>query len=53
MLNLILAVICEAAAKASDDDMHEKVIAKEKDIQRATERLFTLCEELDTDQSGR
>jgi len=52
MLNLILAVIVEAGAKAVEEDMHEKAIEAQRKIRKAEARLIELCCTLDKDASG-
>lgn len=52
MLNLILAVIVEAGAKATEEDMHEKAVQAQKKIKHAESRLIELCTTLDVDASG-
>jgi hypothetical protein len=52
MLNLILAVIVEAGAKATEEDQHEKAIDALRKIRKAEARLIEICATLDSDSSG-
>jgi len=49
--NLVLAVIVDAAAKARDEDLHQRILAKKKQEKEATERLLTVIQRMDTDGS--
>jgi hypothetical protein len=52
MLNLILAVIVEAGARANEEDMHDKAVQEQKKVRQAEARLIELCQLLDVDSSG-
>lgn len=49
MLNLILAVIVEAAAHVQEEDMHSAAVEAEKRLAKAKLRLIELCSKLDKD----
>lgn len=52
MLNLILAVIVEAGAKATEEDQHQQALEAQKKVRKAEARLIELCSTLDVDFSG-
>jgi len=52
VMNLILAVIVEKASEAREISDAEEVKRKSKDFEKASRRLFRLCEDLDLDKSG-
>eukprot|EP00929_Paragymnodinium_shiwhaense_P105258 TRINITY_DN70197_c0_g1_i1.p1 TRINITY_DN70197_c0_g1~~TRINITY_DN70197_c0_g1_i1.p1 ORF type:complete len:701 (-),score=82.57 TRINITY_DN70197_c0_g1_i1:225-2057(-) len=52
MLNLILAVIVQAAMNASAGDVHQEAIQAEIDRKRAEDSLLTICSEIDIDGDG-
>eukprot|EP00929_Paragymnodinium_shiwhaense_P035858 TRINITY_DN19308_c0_g2_i2.p1 TRINITY_DN19308_c0_g2~~TRINITY_DN19308_c0_g2_i2.p1 ORF type:complete len:659 (+),score=147.04 TRINITY_DN19308_c0_g2_i2:101-2077(+) len=52
MLNLILAVIVQAALTASSQDVHEAARRAKDDRQRAEDHLVALCSAIDIDGDG-
>lgn len=52
MLNLILAVICEAASEARRCDLHEEAKAEEHQMVQRQRKLLQICAEMDVDGSG-
>jgi len=52
MLNCILAVVVEAGANASAQDLHEKAVQQQKVVIQAEEKLVAICQGLDSDGSG-
>lgn len=52
MLNLILAVICEAATEARQQSIHDKAEEHQRQMQLHRQRILDLCGEMDDDKSG-
>jgi len=52
ILNVILAVIVDSALKASQDDIHQLALLKEKEFALQAVKLRSICREMDVDKSG-
>eukprot|EP00931_Biecheleriopsis_adriatica_P067473 TRINITY_DN4160_c0_g1_i5.p1 TRINITY_DN4160_c0_g1~~TRINITY_DN4160_c0_g1_i5.p1 ORF type:complete len:578 (-),score=96.18 TRINITY_DN4160_c0_g1_i5:3-1700(-) len=52
MLNLVLAIIVEAAQEAKLADMHQKSVMQEQEMMKAKEQLLSICKTIDSDESG-
>eukprot|EP00931_Biecheleriopsis_adriatica_P036358 TRINITY_DN20948_c0_g1_i2.p1 TRINITY_DN20948_c0_g1~~TRINITY_DN20948_c0_g1_i2.p1 ORF type:complete len:585 (+),score=82.87 TRINITY_DN20948_c0_g1_i2:34-1788(+) len=52
MLNLVLAVICDAAQTAKQEDDHQKAVLSEQEMMGAKDRLLGICKTIDVDGSG-
>jgi len=52
LLNLILTVIVDRAAKARQDDLAFEVQVKQEEFEKSKDDLLKMCETMDTDNSG-
>eukprot|EP00931_Biecheleriopsis_adriatica_P087000 TRINITY_DN61526_c0_g1_i1.p1 TRINITY_DN61526_c0_g1~~TRINITY_DN61526_c0_g1_i1.p1 ORF type:complete len:530 (-),score=94.12 TRINITY_DN61526_c0_g1_i1:28-1545(-) len=52
MMNLILAMIVDAANRARAEDIHQQAVLHAQEMKKAKRRLLELCEAMDSDKNG-